>query len=77
MDAMVADSTAVLDRLRSAHPQSVAHAIAVFGSNAKALDWLTSPCGALHNRTPACLLEQGDQDEVDTELGRIEYGIYV
>jgi uncharacterized protein (DUF2384 family) len=61
----------------SGFPQTLAHAVAVFGSEAKALDWLASPCGALADRTPARLLEQGRQEDVETELGCIEYGIYV
>ncbi len=66
-----------LEKLRSRFPEAADHAVEVFGSPAKTVDWLTSPCGALHGGIPLDLLARGDSEAVDTELGRIEYGIYV
>lgn len=66
-----------LEALRAQYPESVDQAVAIFGSPAKALDWLTTRCGALENQIPLDLLIRGDVEAVGTELGRIEYGIYV
>ncbi len=66
-----------LEILRSRYPGPVDQAVSIFGSSTKAIDWLTAPCGALKNQIPLDLLIRGDAEAVETELGRIEYGIYV
>lgn len=66
-----------MEILRAQYPGSVDQAVAIFGSPTKAMDWLTTPCGALENQIPLDLLIRGDVEAVETELGRIEYGIYV
>ena len=66
-----------LESLHSRYPEPVDQAVAIFGSPTKAMDWLTTPCGALENQIPRDLLARGNVEAVETELGRIEYGIYV
>jgi len=55
----------------------IVHAIRTFGSEEKAHGWLTSKCGALGNERPYELLKNGKSADVDEELDRIDYGVYV
>ena len=55
----------------------IVHAIRTFGSEEKAHSWLTSKCGALGHERPYELLKSGKTKDVDEELGRIDYGVYV
>ena len=63
--------TATVESLGSQYPLAVAQVVAILGSSAKAVDWLTSPCGALEINTPIDLLHRGDGEAVEIELGRI------
>jgi putative toxin-antitoxin system antitoxin component (TIGR02293 family) len=62
-----------LDRITTAHE----HAAEVFEDSDIAWDWLQSPNGALEWKIPLQLLEteEGAQ-QVETVLGRIDYGVY-
>jgi uncharacterized protein (DUF2384 family) len=55
----------------------IAHAIRTFGSEEKAHSWLTSKCGALGHERPYDLIKSGKSKDVDEELDRIDYGVYV
>lgn len=55
----------------------IVHAIRTFGSEEKAHSWLTSKCGALGHERPYELLKSGKTKDVDEELDRIDYGVYV
>ena len=63
--------------LWAAATRVIVHAIRTFGSEEKAHSWLTSKCGALGNERPYKLLKSGKSADVDEELSRIDYGVYV
>jgi hypothetical protein len=63
--------------LWAAATRVIVHAIRTFGSEEKAHSWLTSKCGALGNEQPYELLKSGKSMDVDEELDRIDYGVYV
>lgn len=63
--------------LRAQNPEFVARVVGVFGSEAKATEWLTSPSPALQNQIPVVLIGRDKLEQVEIELGRIEHGIYV
>lgn len=53
------------------------HALDVFGNPEKAVLWLNQSNRALGDRPPRALLsDSAGLDEVETLLGRIEYGVY-
>jgi putative toxin-antitoxin system antitoxin component (TIGR02293 family) len=55
----------------------VAHARKTFGTTAKAALWLQTPNRALEGQKPLTMLDtDSGAREVDTILGRIEYGLY-
>jgi putative toxin-antitoxin system antitoxin component (TIGR02293 family) len=55
----------------------LSQAIAVFGSQKTAEEWIQQPSMALDQRTPISLLASPEGVEmVKTVLGRIEYGVY-
>ena len=55
----------------------LAHATAVFGTQAEAEQWLERPALGLNNRRPIDLLSTPAGIEmVETLLGRLEYGVY-
>ena len=54
----------------------IAHAVAVFGDERRATDWLSTPLAILGNRTPAELLVTNDGiAAVERTLIRIEHNI--
>ena len=63
--------------LWAAATRVIVHAIRTFGSEEKAHSWLTSQCGALGHERPYELLTSGKSGDVDEELDRIDYGVYV
>jgi hypothetical protein len=53
------------------------HAIAVFGTQANADEWLARPCSRLDNRVPAEIIEDAiGLQTVEEYLQRIEFGVY-
>jgi putative toxin-antitoxin system antitoxin component (TIGR02293 family) len=53
-----------------------AHAVAVFGDERTAADWLRRPNRALSGEMPLLLLDtEVGTAQVDEVLGRIEYGL--
>jgi uncharacterized protein (DUF2384 family) len=56
--------------------ETTAHAIAVFGDRAKALDWLKTPTHLFGGKSPEQHAGGGKADEVDKILTRIEYGVF-
>ena len=55
---------------------TTAHAIAVFGDPAKALDWLKTPTQVFGGKSPEQYASSGGGDEVEKILTRIEYGVF-
>lgn len=55
---------------------TTAHAIAVFGDPAKALDWLKTPTHVFGGKSPEEYASSGGGDEVERILTRIEYGVF-
>jgi len=55
---------------------TTAHAIAVFGDPAKALDWLKTPTHVFGGKSPEEYASSGGGDEVEKILTRIEYGVF-
>jgi putative toxin-antitoxin system antitoxin component (TIGR02293 family) len=54
----------------------IAHAVAVFGDEQKATDWLSTPLAILGNRAPTELLSSNDGLAlVEQTLTRIEHNI--
>jgi uncharacterized protein (DUF2384 family) len=53
-----------------------AHALAVFGDRAKALDWLSTPTSIFHGKSPEEYARGGGEAEVEKILTRIEYGVF-
>jgi putative toxin-antitoxin system antitoxin component (TIGR02293 family) len=57
--------------------RTLAKAIDVLGDREKAVHWLTTPNRALGGEVPMSLLDtSAGAHEVETVLGRIEYGVY-
>jgi uncharacterized protein (DUF2384 family) len=55
---------------------TTAHAIAVFGDPARAMDWLKTPSAVFGGRSPEEYASSGGGDEVEKVLTRIEYGVF-
>ena len=54
-----------------------AHAVEVFGTEQKALQWMATRLSELNERTPEEVLTADPaSDEVDAVLDRIEYGVF-
>jgi len=58
--------------------RTTALAFLVFGDESKALTWMKSPNKVLEGQTPFTLLEtEVGTSQVEDELNRILYGIYI
>src|ERR1035438_724118 len=69
---MVPSETAVARLVRV-----IAHAVAVFGDQEKAVNWLATPLAILENRTPTELFDSEEGIElVERTLTRIEHNIH-
>lgn len=61
---------------RKAGDDLVSQMIGVFKTKEKARNWFYSPLLALGSKRPYDLCKEGNRQEVEEVLGRIEYGIY-
>jgi hypothetical protein len=75
-DKPAAARTRLVKRSELVGASLLAHAVETFGSERIARKWLSSECGALHNRTPLQVIQsEGNETEVERILDCIDYGM--
>lgn len=71
-----ADLRAIVRRHNISQEFIAVHALATFGSQQKAQHWMNRPNPLFQGKTPAQVMVT-DPVEVEAELARIDYGVYV